>query len=364
MDKYKVIRPIGSGAQGQCTLVKEISTDTKYVMKEVRIPSVQALMDGSVAFREVEILRSLPPHPNIIRYVDSFSDIKRRVFVLVLEYADGGDLSHEIALRQGNLLKYLKARAAKRKAQTESKHLRLSVAATDGTTPFLKYSQNSPAALTEGQSSTDSKIKRNSTLEPAAAAANNIIAPADYLFGEEDDGGVDMLNENLRDLSDDEHDSSLSDSTSLNSRNSSRSSSPGEMDLFEKSQKPLRKIYLSEEHVLLVFVQLLLGLHHLHSYEVLHRDVKLQNIFLTQNGGVKLGDLGVAKMLTSLAAVTTTFIGTAQYMAPEIHNQQKYNHKGDMWALGCVLYELCTLRKTFNGQPKSFEQRNTKLLSE
>ncbi|XP_072333186.1 serine/threonine-protein kinase Nek3 isoform X2 [Scyliorhinus torazame] len=102
-----------------------------------------------------------------------------------------------------------------------------------------------------------------------------------------------------------------------------------------------------EEMVLNLFVQICLGMKHIHDKRVLHRDIKSKNIFLTKNGVVKLGDFGSAHLLNSPMAFAHTYVGTPYYVSPEIWENKPYNNKSDIWALGCVLYELCTLRHPF-----------------
>jgi NIMA (never in mitosis gene a)-related kinase len=108
--------------------------------------------------------------------------------------------------------------------------------------------------------------------------------------------------------------------------------------------------HFTEQEVLSTFVQVLLPLAYLHEKHVLHRDLKPQNIFLTSFGIVKLGDFGVAKSLTSTADLAKTVIGTPYYLAPEIWNSKPYGPAADVWSLGAVLYELCTLKKPYEGQ--------------
>uniref|UniRef100_A0A2K6AMA5 NIMA related kinase 3 n=1 Tax=Macaca nemestrina TaxID=9545 RepID=A0A2K6AMA5_MACNE len=71
------------------------------------------------------------------------------------------------------------------------------------------------------------------------------------------------------------------------------------------------------------------------------------NIFLTQNGKVKLGDFGSARLLSNQMAFACTYVGTPYYVPPEIWENLPYNNKSDIWSLGCILYELCTLRHPF-----------------
>ncbi|XP_022062151.2 serine/threonine-protein kinase Nek5 isoform X1 [Acanthochromis polyacanthus] len=106
----------------------------------------------------------------------------------------------------------------------------------------------------------------------------------------------------------------------------------------------------TEQQIVDWFVQICLGLKHIHDRKVLHRDIKAQNIFLT-NGGMKakLGDFGIARMLNNTMELARTCVGTPYYLSPEICESRPYNNKTDIWSLGCVLYELCTLRHPFEG---------------
>lgn len=102
-----------------------------------------------------------------------------------------------------------------------------------------------------------------------------------------------------------------------------------------------------EDQILDWFVQICLALKHVHDRKILHRDIKSQNIFLTKDGTVQLGDFGIARVLNSTVELARTCIGTPYYLSPEICENKPYNNKSDIWALGCVLYELCTLKHAF-----------------
>ncbi|XP_035479779.1 serine/threonine-protein kinase Nek3 isoform X1 [Scophthalmus maximus] len=101
------------------------------------------------------------------------------------------------------------------------------------------------------------------------------------------------------------------------------------------------------DDILRWFAQMCAGAKHIHDKRVLHRDLKSKNIFLTDNGTIKLGDFGSACILNSSKAYARTYVGTPYYVAPEIWDNKPYNNKSDVWSLGCVLYELCTLRHPF-----------------
>ncbi|XP_053130974.1 serine/threonine-protein kinase Nek8 isoform X2 [Hemicordylus capensis] len=104
---------------------------------------------------------------------------------------------------------------------------------------------------------------------------------------------------------------------------------------------------LDEETILHFFVQILLALHHVHAKQILHRDLKTQNILLDKHHMiVKIGDFGISKILSSKSKAYTV-VGTPCYISPELCEGKPYNQKSDIWALGCVLYELCSLKRAF-----------------
>ncbi|XP_067885372.1 serine/threonine-protein kinase Nek1 isoform X2 [Heterodontus francisci] len=117
-------------------------------------------------------------------------------------------------------------------------------------------------------------------------------------------------------------------------------------DLF-KCINAQKGILFPEDQILDWFVQICLALKHVHDRKILHRDIKSQNIFLTKDGTVQLGDFGIARVLNSTVELARTCIGTPYYLSPEICENKPYNNKSDIWALGCVLYEMCTLKHAF-----------------
>ncbi|KAL9884190.1 nek2 isoform 1-T2 [Glossina fuscipes fuscipes] len=92
---------------------------------------------------------------------------------------------------------------------------------------------------------------------------------------------------------------------------------------------------------------------------ILHRDIKPANIFLDVNGNAKLGDFGLARMLRRNESFADTFVGTPYYMSPEIVKGNKYDRKSDVWAVGCLIYEMCALAPPFKG--RQFAQLSTNI---
>ncbi|PGH04181.1 NEK protein kinase [Helicocarpus griseus UAMH5409] len=82
---------------------------------------------------------------------------------------------------------------------------------------------------------------------------------------------------------------------------------------------------------------------------ILHRDLKPENIFLGADQSVKLGDFGLSKQMRS-HDFASTYVGTPFYMSPEICAAEKYTLHSDIWAVGCIMYELCQKEPPFNAR--------------
>ena len=97
---------------------------------------------------------------------------------------------------------------------------------------------------------------------------------------------------------------------------------------------------LNENTAKVIFKQILSALEYLHSMNVLHRDIKLDNILLDSKGNIKLGDFGVSKVVKK-SEVVYDQCGTPAYIAPEILLDKGYSGSGiDMWSAGVVLYAM------------------------
>ena len=120
-------------------------------------------------------------------------------------------------------------------------------------------------------------------------------------------------------------------------------------DLFQViTERKKTKNYFDEQEIWKTFVQLLKGLKSLHDLNILHRDIKSANVFLFEGGICKLGDLNVSKVARKGLGYTQT--GTPYYASPEVWEEQPYDSKSDVWSLGCVIYEMATLRPPFQAQ--------------
>ncbi|NXW47513.1 NEK4 kinase, partial [Nyctiprogne leucopyga] len=120
-------------------------------------------------------------------------------------------------------------------------------------------------------------------------------------------------------------------------------------DLYHKLKEQKGKL-LPENQVVEWFVQIAMALQYLHEKHILHRDLKTQNVFLTRTNIIKVGDLGIARVLENQSDMASTLIGTPYYMSPELFSNKPYNYKSDVWALGCCVYEMATLKHAFNAK--------------
>uniref|UniRef100_A0A182UF91 non-specific serine/threonine protein kinase n=1 Tax=Anopheles melas TaxID=34690 RepID=A0A182UF91_9DIPT len=103
---------------------------------------------------------------------------------------------------------------------------------------------------------------------------------------------------------------------------------------------------LPERFVLNIFEQLASALSYMHSQNILHRDLKTANVFLHGKGTVKVGDFGISKIMNSNVHAQTV-LGTPYYFSPEMCEGKEYDEKSDVWALGCIIGEMCCLKKAF-----------------
>ncbi|MGE5124695.1 MAG: serine/threonine-protein kinase, partial [Betaproteobacteria bacterium] len=109
-----------------------------------------------------------------------------------------------------------------------------------------------------------------------------------------------------------------------------------------------RKLGLDEK--LEIVGQIAEGLAFAHAHEIVHRDLKPANIHILPNGTVKIMDFGLARLAGSEMTSTGMVMGTPHYMSPEQVRGQKADARSDVFALGCVFYELLTGRKPFDAE--------------
>jgi NIMA (never in mitosis gene a)-related kinase len=129
----------------------------------------------------------------------------------------------------------------------------------------------------------------------------------------------------------------------------------GDLQNLLKKAKEKNVACLKESVIWSIGLQIILGLHYLHRKKILHRDLKTANVFLSKDESrsnylVKIGDLGVAKLMDTSTAFANTIVGTPYYLSPELCADKPYRDKSDCWALGVLIYECCTLEHPFEAR--------------
>lgn len=126
------------------------------------------------------------------------------------------------------------------------------------------------------------------------------------------------------------------------------------------SDRKRRKVHFRESQVWRILIETVYGLRAMHELSVMHRDIKSANIFLCRNTDVKqaeggnlyqakLGDMNVSKA-TNQNGLNYTQTGTPYYASPEVWKDEPYGYKSDVWSLGCVIYEMLSLKPPFGGR--------------
>ena len=107
---------------------------------------------------------------------------------------------------------------------------------------------------------------------------------------------------------------------------------------------------IDEKTIYNIVYDICLGIKEIHHNNLIHRDLKPENILIDKNNAIKIGDFGISKLLENNNKYANTSVGTNNYMAPELIKGDKHNNKVDIWALGCIIYELLTLNVCFESK--------------
>lgn len=122
-------------------------------------------------------------------------------------------------------------------------------------------------------------------------------------------------------------------------------------DLKRQIRKAIEKGTVFEERLIWkYFSQICDAIKCMHERRIMHRDLKPANIFLTLDGTVKVGDLGLSRELSENTLQAHSKVGTPLYMSPEVLRGDGYGFQSDVWSLGCLLYELANLKSPFKSE--------------
>merc|ERR1712088_717777 len=108
-----------------------------------------------------------------------------------------------------------------------------------------------------------------------------------------------------------------------------------------------RRKAITEPETRYYMKQMLLGVQYLHDNKIIHRDLKLGNIFLNDNMEIKLGDFGLATKVDYEGERKRTLCGTPNYIAPEVLTKKGHGFEVDIWSTGCIMYTLLVGKPPF-----------------
>ena len=136
----------------------------------------------------------------------------------------------------------------------------------------------------------------------------------------------------------------------------------GSLDMIIKQYRSCSKRF-TEDKIVSFLKDIASALAYLHdTIRIIHRDLKPANIFVDQIGSLKLGDFGLSKSVSGVD-YAATFVGTPLYMAPEQCAGETYSFAADVWAMGCISYELMALKSPWEGGVFSFPVLTKKIMN-
>lgn len=122
----------------------------------------------------------------------------------------------------------------------------------------------------------------------------------------------------------------------------------------------MKRDKLLESEIWKIITQLLIAIDYLNEYSIIHRDIKIMNILVKDNGDICLADFGVSKILSHKNENAQTQVGTPYYFSPELVKGIKYSYNVDIWALGVIIYEIIYKKYPFEAHNLPYLVRKIK----
>lgn len=119
---------------------------------------------------------------------------------------------------------------------------------------------------------------------------------------------------------------------------------------FLLNEQKKTRIFIKEEIIWKIFIQLCLGIYRIHLKNIIHRNINMSSVLLDAKYNLKILDFKKAYRLKSDNDLCSEEIELKNYLAPEIWKKEKYNTKSDVWSLGVLLYEMCSFIKPFDDE--------------
>lgn len=119
-----------------------------------------------------------------------------------------------------------------------------------------------------------------------------------------------------------------------------------------------KTIDLPEQRLVKFFIQICVALNYIHKKQIVHADLKPQNILLSgKDYEVKIADFGISQNLSKNYGFLHDCMGSLNYCSPELLRGEAYNEKTDIWAMGCILFEMLTGTRCYNGSEEQIKNR-------
>ena len=119
---------------------------------------------------------------------------------------------------------------------------------------------------------------------------------------------------------------------------------------FLEREKNKNRLFIKEDIIWKIFIQLCLALYNIHSNNIIHRNINSSTVLLNSQYDVKIRNFKNSFLLDFESDLCTEEVYGNEYSSPEIINHEPYNIESDIWSLGVLLYEICTFKKPFKGE--------------
>ncbi|KAF2076955.1 hypothetical protein CYY_001731 [Polysphondylium violaceum] len=365
LDGFTVVKDLRSGGEGKAILLKK--NEVYYVCKERKFDS---LAEATIGLNEAYSLASIN-HPNVVKLegVSVFEREKQVILCIIMEYCPKGDLLDfllEISLEKS--LTDTDSISSKT-STTSSSNEDLIGSGSISPTPSIAIStpqhrpSTTPTSLSPTLSGQLLRPSSNSvsSLPPLSSSPSSSHMPPTHIKKSQSPSSSNLKGNK----SQTQHQNSKKCVVKLTkdltkAPFSEKKNKNGEYEIYEetiqsnefnKTVKNTNDAYLIEQNQLIEWLlQLCYGVQALHKQHLIHRDLKSENIFISSNNSLKIGDFGLAYKTTGQSGNAKGVVGTYLYSAPEVLEGKAYDKSADIFSLGCIFYEMITLKNLYQNR--------------
>jgi len=329
---YKIIKDLRSGGEGKAILLSK--GETYYVCKERAFDS---LIEATAGLNEAYALASIN-HPNVVKLegVSVFERSGQVILCIIMEYCPKGDLL-DFLLEISDTISDLSDQTSDTDSVSSSKNSSSSLDELVNDTPTSSKSSSTSSTSSTSPLPSTSPHKNNSSSSSTAQPQQQQCTgfKINKIHKKEERKCIIKMTMDLTKAALGFH----------------KKKPNGDIEIEEETiqssefKKNGNSKFLIEQKQLCEWVlQLCYGVQALHKQHLIHRDLKSENIFIASNNTLKIGDFGLAYKTTSKAVSVKGAVGTYPYSAPEVLEGKHYDKSADIFSLGCILFELVTLR--------------------